>query len=100
MLGAKDGRAHARNDLHDHARDLQARGIGRRISQEAVHVDLFQPWDVPEGDGPAEQRERGASSWWAQGSVLVVGRAAVPGAQAGARGAGESAGGVVRVHEG
>ena len=64
MLGAEDGRAHVRDGLHDHARDVQVRGVGARFFQEAVHVDLLQAGYVSERDGSAEQGEGGSAPGW------------------------------------
>lgn len=44
--------------------------------------DALEPRDVAEGDGPFEQTERGAAAGAPQRSVLVVGRAVVPFAEA------------------
>lgn len=63
VLGAENGRADIGNGLDDHARDVQVRGLGAGASEERVHVDLVEPRDVSKGDGAAEERERGASSW-------------------------------------
>lgn len=100
MLGAEDGRAHVGDGLQDHARDLQVRRVGAGLARKGVHVDLVQPRDVPEGDGAPEQRQRGPTPWGPQRSVLVVGRAIVPGAQALAGGSREGARWVVLVHQG
>ena len=63
VLGAENGRADIRDGLDDHARDVQVRGVGAGASEERVHVDLVQARDVSKGDGAAEERECGASSW-------------------------------------
>ncbi len=98
MFGAEDGRARVGDGLHDHARDVQVGRVGAGLFHEAVHVDLVEAGDVAEGDGAVEQGEVGSSSRRSQGSVLVVWRAVVPGAQAGAGGAREGARWVVLVH--
>ena len=51
LFGAENGRAHVGDGLHDHAGDLQVGAVGAGFFEEAVDVDLFQPWDVSEGDG-------------------------------------------------
>ena len=54
MFGAEHGRAHIGDGLHDHACHLQVGGLGAGFLQEAVHVDLFEPRDVSESDGPPQ----------------------------------------------
>ena len=100
MLGAKDGGAHVGDCLHDHARHVHVCGIDAGLREERVHVHLVQPGHVTERNGPPQQRQRGPAPRRPQGPVLVVRGAAVPGAQARARGPGQRAGRVVRVHEG
>lgn len=59
------------------------RGITPGFFDEAVHVDFFEPRYVPECDGAAEEGENGDPPGGAERSVFVVGRTAVPGAEAG-----------------
>ena len=65
-----------------------------------MHYDLLQSRKVAESDVALQQREDGPTSWFPQGSVLVVRGGAIPAAQASAAGAGELAWGVVLVVEG